>query len=91
MYFHQFRINCIFIILELFFRRYFVKYDRVFVQDYDELMYEAIGLGRGRGGELPRRLAPEDDKDVYFFCIPVISGVCICNCVLNQYDVDYRI
>ena len=47
MYFHQFRINCIFIILELFCRRYFVKYDRVFVQDYDELMYEAIGLGRG--------------------------------------------
>jgi hypothetical protein len=35
----------------------------VFVQYYDELMYEAIGLGRGRGGELRRRLAPENEKD----------------------------
>lgn len=32
-------------------------------EDYDELMYEAIGLGRGRGGELRRRLAPENEKD----------------------------
>ena len=35
----------------------------MFVQDYDELMYEAIGLGRGHGGELRRRLAPENEKD----------------------------
>ena len=56
-------VNCIFIILKLFCRRYCVKFDSVFVQDYDELMYEAIGLGRGRGDELRRRLAPENEKD----------------------------